>query len=360
MIEVRGKYGVYARVLKHSISPAGVNLLTFEVSYPRIILAELNTHGMVCKNSSSSRAIPFAKMQENLTGRPIRFGANQAGMQDKGEDYAAPVFVHRELQNAFQTWLVRYRPPTTHHCTWDEDAYGFWTTPEVWWDFAQWIMSGISQMFFESGYHKQVYNRVTESFQMMKTVLSATEWANLFWLRDHGAADPSLHELARCMHEAAKVSTPVELLPGEWHLPYVQSYTIRDRYPGETVYFIEDEKDDRGIRELTLDEAIKVSSARCAAVSFRNVDYDVEKSTEVFAKLTSDLRIHGSAFQHQATALEESRVGVNEPFNPATWQEGVSHVDREGQLWSAQFRGWAMHRKLIPGENKPGFLLDVV
>jgi hypothetical protein len=41
-----------------------------------------------------------------------------------------------------------------------------------------------------------------EPFQMMKTVISGTEWANFFWLRDHGAADPTIAELARVMKEA--------------------------------------------------------------------------------------------------------------------------------------------------------------
>jgi hypothetical protein len=42
--------------------------------------------------------------------------------------------------------------------------------------------------------------------------------------------------------------------------------------------------------------------------------------------------------------------GVNTPFNPATWQEGVSHVDREGNLWSGNFKGWIQLRKTIKGE----------
>lgn len=336
MIEVRGKYGVYARVLKHSISPAGVNLLTFEVSYPRIILAELNTHGMICKNSSSSRAIPFEKMQASLTGRPIRFGANQAGMQDKGEEYQAKVQL--------------------------EDGYAEMTNSYAW-NQAKLQATEWSRAFYQAGYHKQVYNRLTEPFQMMKTVLTATEYANFFWLRDHDAADPSLQELAHCMHEAAKMSTPDLLQPGDWHLPYVDSNPTASGW----VYHISDE-DMSDLRILTLDEAIKVSSARCAAVSFRNVDYGVEKSAEVFAKLTSDLRIHGSAFQHQATPCRPFHYHrslspyvhehVNNPADPSTWEEGITHADRDGQLWSAQLAGWIMHRKLIPGENKPGFLLE--
>lgn len=369
MIEVRGKFGVYAKVLKHSISPAGVNLLTFEVSYPRIILAELNTHGMICKNSSSSRAIPFEKMKASLTGRPIRFGANQAGMQDKGEDFGGPVVLPDYLKPAFDAYLLEQaREAGYDKSPIDAEAYVHPETNEFAlsaygaWHFYKFLATSMSQGFYEAGYHKQVYNRLTEACQMMKTVLSATEWANFFWLRDHDAADPSLQELAHCMHEAAKLSTPEFLYPGEWHLPYVHSGRglVHDnvQYPGLEYWIDPAEGTDK--EYLTLDQAIKVSSARCAAVSFRNVDYGVDKSAEVFAKLTSDLRIHGSAFQHQGTPMKaagEYRVEHNEPFQPETWEEGITHVDREGQLWSAQFRGWRMHRKLIAGENKPGFLL---
>lgn len=325
---IKGKNGIYAKVLAHSISPAGIQLITMEVSYPRIILAELNTHGMICKNSSSSRAIPFQKMQEQLTGRPVRFGQANPGMQDKGEDFDSPV-------NGYAS--------------------------NEWWDKARISAQIYAEKFYEAGYHKQVYNRLTEPFQMMKTVLSWTEGANFFWLRNHDAADPTLQELARVMYEAAYNSVPQKLEPGEWHLPYVVS--LRSEVNGGMYYYLDEPKWDDDINPydycnvLTLEQAIKVSTARTAAVSFRNVDYGVEKSEEVFKKLTSDARIHGSAMAHQATPMKKLfENGDNHPNFPESWEPGVSHCDRNEQLWSAQFKGWIMHRKLIPGENKEGFM----
>lgn len=346
MIYVEGKHGIYAAVLKHSISPAGIQLMTMEIAYPRIILAELNTHGMLCKNSSSSRAIPFAKMQEQLTGRPVRFGQANPGMQDKGEDFDAPI-CYPNMQKI--------------------------ESVEEWWETNKEIAAYRSKLAHDAGFHKQVYNRVTEPYQMMKTVISWTEGANFFWLRNHDAADPSLHELARVMYEAASQSEPQLLHPGEWHLPYVVS--LRSDVNGGMYYFLDEPKWDDDINPydycngLTLEQAIKVSTARTAAVSFRNVDYGVEKSEEVFVKLTSDERIHGSAMAHQATPMSKAWYchdchtdsldvvnSVNIPSEPKSWEPGVSHMDRNGQLWSAQFRGWRQHRKLIPGENKEGFL----
>lgn len=51
-----------AKILADSISLAGVRLTTMEVTFPRIVLAEFNTHRMLSRNSASSRTIPVEKM----------------------------------------------------------------------------------------------------------------------------------------------------------------------------------------------------------------------------------------------------------------------------------------------------------
>ena len=325
-ITVEGKAGIKATILKHSESiPSGKQLVTFEIEYPRIILSELNTHRMLSKNSASSRAIPFNKMLESLKGRPVRFGQANPGMQDKGKDFDAEVVV-----------------PGTDLC----DGNGpLLVGAERAWNAARCDAIEWAGNFYKAGYHKQVYNRLLEPFQMMKTVISGTEWANFYWLRNHEAADPTLQELARCMQEAHENSVPYALHPGEWHLPYV-TFEVG-------VYSIEGQV-------LTLEEAKKVSAARCAAVSFRNTDYTLEKSLQVFERFVGDERKHASAFEHQATPMNEvgycstSNAAVNLPFAPSTWQDGISHVDKNGQLWSGNFCGWIQHRKLIDGENIPG------
>src|SRR5436190_18443341 len=47
-----------AKILADSISPDDVRLTTLVVTFPRFILAEVNTHRMLSRNSASSRAIP--------------------------------------------------------------------------------------------------------------------------------------------------------------------------------------------------------------------------------------------------------------------------------------------------------------
>jgi hypothetical protein len=339
MIVVEGKFGIKATILADSTNAQGNRFITFEIEYPRLILAEINTHRMLSKNSFSSRAVPFNKMVEQLTGRPVRFGANQAGMQDKGEDFDA-LIEGEEFNPAF-------------NCT----TYAY--TPVQAWDAAKGEAVTWAKAFYKAGLHKQVYNRLVEPFQMMKTVISGTEWENFFWLRDHVAADPTLAELARVMREAKDASTPQELAPGEWHLPYVDTYLYCDGSPG-VWYGIYDENEQ--IVEISLEDAIKVSCARCAAVSYRNEGYGLEKSLEVYDRLVGSDRKHASAFEHCATPMPEeylprntlSSIALNVPHDSSTWQKGITHADRKGQLWSGNLKGFIQYRKLIPGENYEG------
>lgn len=319
-VTVEGQYGIKATTLLDSVSTSDERLTTFVVEYPRIILAELNTHRMLSRNSASSRAIPFDKMTTQLTARPVRFGEANPGMQDKGEEYNQPVFYE------------------------DADEY---FSPEDYWGIAKNSAQKMARGYYRAGYHKQIANRLTEPFQMMKTVISGTEWANFFWLRNHASADPTFTELARCMYEALMASTPQQLMPGEWHLPYV---TSRRNGNGKIEYWLDSET------QLCEDDALKVSAARCAAVSYRNTDYGMEKCRQVHDRLVGDDRKHGSAMEHQAKAMTGLGAGgeVTLVTNPKTWEPGITHMDKEFNLWSGNLKGWVQYRKLIPGENYRG------
>ena len=60
-----------------------------------------------------------------------------------------------------------------------------------------------ARSFNEVGYHKQIVNRLTEPFQFIKVVVTATTGGitslSFDYMRD---AQPEIHELARCMLEA--------------------------------------------------------------------------------------------------------------------------------------------------------------
>lgn len=346
MITVLGKAGIKVTVLAHSINEIGVVFITYEIEYPRLILAELNTHRMESKNSFSSRAVPFEKMLAQLTGQPVRFGANQAGMQDKGEDFSGAVEIFKFTPDKKKKRFAQVNLDFTLDIV---EA-----TPVEAWEEAKNYAIAFASAFKEAGYHKQVYNRLLEPFQMMKTVISGTEWENFFWLRDDDAADPTLRELAHCMKEAESQSTPVPLKAGQWHLPYVDTVIDGDVQR----YFLM--LNDGEVQEISLNEAVKVSCARCAAVSYRNEGYGLEKSIELYDRLVGSDKKHASALEHCATPMKPPyiAVGFKDCINlnpwPPTWEPGVTHADRKGHLWSGNLKEWIQHRKLIPGENYEG------
>ena len=93
---------ISAKIVADSLSPTGCRLTTFVVEFPRIVLAELNTHRALSKNSASSRAIPFEKMLENVKTDPfipIRFQKDHKGMQ--GTEY----FKGEEHEGCVANWL---------------------------------------------------------------------------------------------------------------------------------------------------------------------------------------------------------------------------------------------------------------
>ena len=208
-IKVVGKGGISATIIAHSKSVVdGSEVLTYECEVHRYVWAECLTHRLFSRNAASSRAIPVAKMielVENSPAVPIHWGKNRAGMQAKEEH-------NHVVELDWDSW---------------EDL-GIWGTREQAWFEAR--DNGIlkAHSFNEAGYHKQIVNRLLEPFQMIKVVVTATEWDNFFWLRFHDKAQPEIYELARCMLAAKKRSVPEVLNVGEWHTPYVGHLRTED------------------------------------------------------------------------------------------------------------------------------------
>lgn len=322
---------IEAKIIAHSKSSVtGKEIITWELTYPRFIHSEFMTHRVFSRNAASSRAIPVAKMLEmvRLTpAMPVRFGANQAGMQDKGTGHDA--FILMECEPDF-----------------DGNIEFIELTAEQWWEMAAHSAASYAEAFSDAGYHKQVANRLIEPFQWMKTVMTATEDDNWFWLRDHNDADPTIHALASVMWEAKQTSEPVILEPGEWHLPYVTARRQHWRVEGDfgpMMYW-----DFRSGTELTLEQALAISSSCCAQVSYRKLDDTLEKAQTVYERLVGSEPVHASPFEHQATPMKPHDVGINWSCSVGTWEEGITHSDRQGKLWSGNFCGYIQHRQLIP------------
>lgn len=247
-----------AKIIADSRNPRGERLTTFVVTFPRIILAEFNTHRVFSRNSASSRAIPIQKTMSMVLSEPfipVHFGKNQRGMQAFEE-------VGDETKK-----LAR----------------------DIWLEAASKSVE-FAQRLSDIGIHKQIANRLLEPFMWHTVVVTATEWNNFFGLRDNEMAQPEMQVIAKMMRKEYETSTPRSLEWGEWHLPF------NDDGCGDPM----------------------VCAARCARVSY--LRHDDVRDLEADRKLAGTLLDNGhmSPFEHCAKAVRGSMFGSN--FHPS-WHQ---------------------------------------
>lgn len=260
-------------VVKHSSYQDHPELITLAVTYPRFIHAEVMTHRVFSRNASSSRAIPVNRMLDIISrkpAKPLYWGSNKPGMQ------AADELTGWRYHAANLLWSAAARTACT-----------------------------LSRLMGFVGLHKQHTNRITEPFQYITTLITATEWDNFFELRNHPDAQPEIQLLAMEMKRAIDESEPVELNQGEWHLPYIRY----DEFG--TVPF-------RMIQEA--------SAARCARVSYLNHDGsqpNLQKDILLFKRLAGSKPLHASPLEHVAVP---------------SWKD------------NANFVGWKQFRKTVEYE----------
>ncbi len=392
---------IKAEVVADSLCPRGHRLTTFVVTFPRIILAELNTHRMLSKNSASSRAIPFKKMVESVRTNPfipIAWQVDHSGMQ--GVEYVE----NKQYSDVMTAeWLLAR----------DEAA-----------NRASNLNAGITStrrgvyegdLIPETKVTKQLSNRLLEAYMYHTVIISGTEWENFFALRcpqytfnneeedfvfrsrkeaikhygenepveyetgdiaikdltdlqwlqlNTGAAEIHMMALAEAIWDARNESTPKKLEEGDWHIPYEDKIILPPTIPI-----------DEG---LTLKQRIaiirvKISTAMCARVSYTVVGNEKEVTSEtllgIHDKVVNAKPLHASPLEHCAqvptkddyfAALRgEGFRGMDEEVSDERYQDRLLHEsyfkkndDRVG--WFGNFRGFKQYRKMIPNENIPG------
>jgi hypothetical protein len=321
---------ITARVVCDSITAAGARITTIEAEYPRFILGEVNTHSSIEKNSSSSRAIPIKEIIAQIImngGKPLYWGSKKSGMQagEEIENLACAT----DLWNAAQNDAIFYA----------------------------------TQLDLACNLHKQSTNRLLEPFQMMKTVMTATDWDNFFNLRIHPDAQPEFCMLAYKIYMAMKDSEPTLLRDGEWHLPYVDSSYGIDEFGNAiegTLRYHTGEVGTDTFQWHSLEEAQRISASCCAQTSYRKSDDSLEKADKIFDMLIGADVLHASPFGHLATPVKkeglEKRLesggvyvyAINNAASPNTWQEGITHLRRDGRFGSGNLTGWVSYRHLLP------------
>lgn len=237
-------------IIADSITRRGHRLTTFSCEYWRAILAEVNTHRMLSRNSPSSRAIPVHKMMKKILeepAMPVRWSKNEPGMQ--GHETLEPYII--------------------------DDCRALWLEAR---DSAMDYAARLSEL----GLHKQIANRILEPWMCTKSLISATDWENFFHLRVHKDAQDDFQELAHTMLRAYLQNNPKLVEFGDWHLPYA----------------------DRLSQDLPIEERVKIVTGRGCRVSYYNQDgmIDPAKDCELHDKITANG--HWSPTEHAAKAVD--------------------------------------------------------
>lgn len=319
---------ITAEIIADSLSPFGHRMTSTLDVFPRIILAEMNTHKMLSKNSASSRAIKYSKMVEavrNTPFVPIKFMKDHSGMQ--GTEYLD----ESDSYWAKQCWLVM-RDKAIEQTNMMHERYNV---------------------------TKQMLNRWLEAAAWTKDLISGTEWENFFALRTESGAEIHMQATANAILEAMNASTPKRLKEGEWHIPFNDSI-------------------DPDALEQSFDNVrIKIATAKCAQTSYTVIhDEDQGENYEKDIRLHDRLIKNGhmSPFEHIARVmteaeyyafkkvifLSEKEFEIYQGSNDKDTYEFVWFDDNEPGTdvlvtefgWCHNLRGFRSYRSMIPNENR--------
>lgn len=347
---------ISAEIVADSISPQGHRITSFILTYPRFIHSELMTHRLFSRNAASSRAIPFNKMVQMIEEDPfipIAWQKDHKGMQ--GTKYITD---KEEILSCRDVWLAA-----------KDEAIGY----------AKTLNDSLEAT-------KQLCNRLLEPFQWYTCLVTVTEYDNFFELRcpkykltgiggesaksrkdwikhmafssflhpsqypkteeewwEFSESDAEIHiqALAEAMWDAKNESTPKQLNPGEWHIPF--SDNINDDEILQKIAKKEEVSHLETAYDIYQYYAIKIATARCARLSYMTFEekIDYEKDIKLHDQLLKSK--HMSPFEHCA------RVMINQEYDD--FHKGDLSKDNASQYgWCNNFKGFIQYRYLIENE----------
>ena len=286
------KTQIHAEIVGHSLSPQGDELISVLCTFPRIILAEVNTHRMLSKNTSSSRAIPFNKMVEAVQENPfipIAWQKDHKGMQ--GTEYLAD----RKHENAVYEWLKARDYAVKQARMMNNDGVTkqlcnrllepfMWTTMLITGSKEGW------ENFFSlrcPNYDGFKSKKEASKEFLEKGNINTSTWSELDWLYlNKGQAEIHMMTLAECIYDAVNESTPKQLKADQWHIPMIS---------------------DLESLKLSTDDQIKLSVGRAANTSYTVVGDGKELTLEHAIKIHDKCveLVHSSVFEHCARAMSD-------------------------------------------------------
>jgi len=158
----------------------------------------------------------------------------------------------------------------------------------------------------------------SELADVVTCIITGTEWQYLLGAMNKSER-PEVIALGEIIASVMNDSEPKEFEQDDWHVPY-----YHDGFWQPT-----DEGTD--LHGNTLEYARDVSVGNIMAY----MEYDGNPLKDGFL----------GVFEHQATVMGLRAVDIDEDFN-FSFSEGVTHFDRKGKSWSANFVDWLQWRQM--------------
>jgi hypothetical protein len=359
---------ISAEIVADSIDSRGNRITSFLLTYPRFIHGEIMTHRMFSRNSASSRAIPFnkmVKMVEEDPFIPIAWQKHHKGMQ--GTEYFTSDV---DIKSCRKQWLDARDDAVLH-----------------------------SSFMYHDGTTKQLVNRLLEPFMWHTILVTATEYDNFFELRcpkyqtpvsrtietqyswkdlienhsnpinldileenqdnwvfkmQHSLSGAEIHiqALAESMWDAMNESTPKELKPGEWHIPFGDKMNTSTEDSDSLWQAFKNLRKSGEYEYSSIPTEVLVATARCARLSYMTFDGEIDYEKDIKLHDTLLESGHMSPFEHCC------RVMTNEEYSQYTksYPRKIAKMDMHGdpsrypepeEGWCNNFRGFIPYRYLV-------------
>lgn len=355
---------IKVEIIAHSKrAGTGDEIITYKLTYPRIILSEVNTYKMLEKNTSSSRAIPFEKMVEVVEKEPfipIAWQLSHKGMQ--GTKYITdPYIVEKKKEywlNARDKAIVSASNLVSSEVSsteYKQNEDGSFKEKSV-------------TLISNSTVTKQIANRLLEPFMWVTQLITGTresfehlfeqrcpiynvenlkftskkdairlfpylkDMTDLEWLQfNSGQAEIHFMDLAEKMYDALNESTPNILKEDCWHIPFA-----KEILNGKEFGFFAD--------------MIKKSVCLTAKISYTKIGDEnsitSEKAQEMYEKLKNSG--HWSCFGHIAKCM------TDDEYN--SWIKGkieredyIVAITKETHGYNKHLRGFISLRQYVEG-----------
>ena len=356
---------ISAEVVAHSLSPQGDELISVLCTFPRIILAEVNTHRMLSKNTSSLRAIPFKKMVEAVQDNPfipIAWQKHHSGMQgseyitdQKVIDFKTGVWLQARNEVIKRAEELNGNLTKCRSIDDCEELEGTGVTkqlanrllePFMW---TTMLITGSKESwdnFFKlrcPDYEGFKSRKEASKEFLEKGNIDTSNWSDLDWLHlNKGQAEIHIMDLAEKIYDAVNESIPKKLAPNSWHIPFSNKIP----FVGNLTESIDE--DNTYWKDYDEQNKVKISVAMAARTSYTVVgeekDIDYKKMIELHDNLLAQEPIYSSSLEHCAKTMNNAEY--------ESFYKGQIGLGGESG-WCESYRGFRSYKHLLEaGELK--------